>query len=84
MSSIATSIGAVITSNIELESAPGNVLIVSDDCEGLREDSVVNISQIVTLDKVILDKYVGTLSDEKMRKVEDGLILILGLGDFTH
>jgi mRNA interferase MazF len=77
-SAIATTIGAVITSNLRLAKAPGNILIHSNE-SGLKEDSVINISQITTIDKNFLRDYVGTISEKKMIQVENGLRLILGL-----
>ena len=73
-----TIIGAVITSNMTLAKMPGNVLIKKNQIE-LPEDSVVNITQIVTIDKSELLEYVGTLSERKMEQIENGLRLVLSL-----
>ncbi len=51
-SRIATVVAVVITSNLRLASAPGNVLLQATE-SGLSKDSVINRSQIVTLDKDI-------------------------------
>ena len=48
-SRIATVIAAVLTSNLRLQAAPGNVLLRSRD-SGLPKDSVVNVSQLATFD----------------------------------
>jgi len=40
---------------------------------------VVNVTQIVTVDKSELLEYVGTLSERKMEQIENGLRLVLSL-----
>ena len=57
---------------------PGNVLIKKNQTE-LSKDSVVNATQIVTVDKSELLEYVGTLSERKMEQIENGLRLVLSL-----
>ncbi len=49
-SRIQTVIVAAITSNVDLADAPGNLLLPARS-SGLRRDSVVNVSQILTLDR---------------------------------
>ncbi len=73
-----TIIGALITSNLDLAEMPGNVLIKKNQTE-LPKDSVVNVTQIVTVDKSELLEYVGTLSERKMEQIENGLRLVLSL-----
>ena len=73
-----TIIGAVITSNLDLAEMPGNVLIKKNQTE-LSKDSVVNVTQIVTVDKSELLEYVGTVSERKMEQIENGLRLVLSL-----
>jgi mRNA interferase MazF len=75
---LSTIIGAVITSNLDLAEMPGNVLILKNQSE-LPKDSVVNVTQIVTIDKTELSEYVGTLSERKMEQIEKGLRLVLSL-----
>ena len=77
-SNIATVIGIVITSNIELAQAPGNVLMPQKVC-GLPKDSVVNISQIITIDKTFLTECVGILPQRYMAQIEEGIRLVLSL-----
>lgn len=77
-SRIRTVIAAAITSNTSLAKAPGNVSL-SKSSAGLNRESVVNVSQIVTLDKTFLTKRAGYLSAEKLREVEDGLRLVFAL-----
>src|ERR1041384_3177785 len=55
-SRIQTAIVAAITSNIELAAAPGNVLVPARSA-GLPGDSVVNVSQLLTLDRSFLTEH---------------------------
>jgi mRNA interferase MazF len=77
-SNINTVLCAAITSNLALANAPGNVR-VSAKATGLSKPSVINISQLITVDKRFLSERVKLLDAGSMHKVEDGLRLILGL-----
>jgi mRNA interferase MazF len=77
-SRIRTVIAAVLTTNLRLAEAPGNILVTTDET-GLSQDSVVNISQIITVDKSFLTAQVSQVSDHVMLLVEDGLRLVLAL-----
>ncbi len=77
-SRIATVMVAVITSNLALAQAPGNVRLGKSE-SGLSRASVVNVSQLVTLDKRLLSSRVRTLPERLMARVEEGLRLVLGL-----
>jgi len=61
-----------------LKAAPGNVYLTKRSTK-LSKDSVVNVSQVVTLDKSFLTEQVSTLSQEKMKQVNEGLRLVLDL-----
>ena len=71
-------VAVVITSNLMLANAPGNVRI-SARASGLKKASVVNISQIITVDKSYLAERAGKLNSKYLREVEDGLRLVLGV-----
>lgn len=71
-SRINTIVVAAITSNTKLASAPGNVLL-SKRSVNLDRQSVVNVSQIVTLDKSFLADRVGRLSAPKLRAVVENV-----------
>ena len=73
---ITTVLAAAITSNLALAEAPGNVLLDTGD-SGLPRDSVVNVSQVLTLDKSLLADPVTGLAKRKMAAVEAGLRLAL-------
>jgi mRNA interferase MazF len=73
-----TSVGVTITSNLRLAEMPGNV-ILPKNATRLAKDSVANVTQIVTLDKNDLLERIGTLSDELMIQINEGLRLVLSL-----
>lgn len=77
-SRIQTIVVAAMTSNIKLAAAPGNVLCARRET-GLSRTSVINVSQIVTLDKGLLTERVGVLPSRLLHQVEDGLRLVLAL-----
>ncbi len=77
-SRIATVVVATITSNLSLAAAPGNVRIAKSD-SGLPQPSVVNVSQLITLDRSFLASKAKVLSGAAMDKVDSGLKLVLGL-----
>jgi mRNA interferase MazF len=78
LSQIRTVIAAVITSNVRLGDAPGNVLLDQQE-SGLSRQSVVNVSQVVTIDKEYLGERVSSLSVKTMRRVDAGMKLTMGL-----
>ena len=77
-SRINTVVIVVITSNLRLAAAPGNVLARRRDT-GLPRDSVVNASQILTVDKGFLTERVGAAAPKLVALVNDGLRLVLEL-----
>jgi mRNA interferase MazF len=77
-SKIQTVIVAVITSNRDLADAPGNVPLPAR-YSGLPRDSVINVSQVLTLDRGFLTEHAGTLSQRLQRSVDEGLRLVLQL-----
>lgn len=77
-SRMATVIVAVITSNLALGEAPGNVRL-SKSQSGLPKPSVVNVSQIITIDKSLLTEKVNALPGAVVQEVDEGLRLVLAL-----
>jgi mRNA interferase MazF len=73
-----TAIAAVITSSTALAAMPGNVFLPAI-ASGLPEDSVVNVTALVTLDKTDLEEPVGHLPTSLMNDVDRGLHRVLGL-----
>lgn len=76
-SRIGTVVVAAITSNLTLAEAPGNVRLTRR-ASRLPRASVVNVSQILTLDRQFLTDRVGRLSPETIARVDDGIRLVLG------
>ena len=77
-SRISTAIVAVISSNLALAEAPGNVRTGKAE-SGLSKPSVVNVSQVLTVDKALLTERVRLLPAAVMARVDNGLRLALGL-----
>ena len=75
-SRINTVVVCVLTSNLKRAQVPGNVLLDEGEAN-LSKRSVVNISQIFTVDKVDLEEKVGTLSRKRMRQVLNGIYLLI-------
>lgn len=75
-SKINTVVACAITSNIKRAKAPGNILLKKGE-GGLKKDSVVNISQVITVDKSDLIEKTGTLSQFRMRQVIEGIKLLI-------
>ena len=74
-SAIATSVVCLITSNLSRANAPGNVSLKKGDAN-LPKASVVNVSQILTVDKAELVEYIGKLNAAAAGAVRDGLHLL--------
>ena len=74
-SAIRTSVVCVITSNLNRANAPGNVLLKKGEAN-LPKASVVNVSQIITIDKADLAESIGTLSTPAVKAVSEGLHLL--------
>ena len=77
-SRISTVIAAVITSNLQLADAPGNIRIPAKGT-GLTKPSVINVSQVITVDKSFLTERIGRLNPRLLAEVDDGLRLALSI-----
>jgi mRNA interferase MazF len=77
-SRISTVVAAVITSNLRLADAPGNVRLPAK-ATGLTKVSVINVSQIITVDKTFLTERIGRLNPRLLAEVDDGLRLVLSI-----
>ena len=75
-SKIATVLCVPLTSNLKWADAPGNVLLEAR-LTGLSKDSVASVSQVVTLDKLLLTERVGKLSRAKTDLVLAGIDVVL-------
>lgn len=77
-SRINTVVAVVITSNLAVADAPGNIRIPARS-SGLKKASVVNVSQIITVDKSYLTERAGKLNEKHMKAVAEGLQLLLAI-----
>lgn len=77
-SRIATVTVVALTGNIRLLDAPGNVLVPAK-ASGLPRDSVVNVSQILTVHRDVLTEQVRALSPALLKQVNEGLRFALDL-----
>lgn len=75
-SKIRTVLVCPLTSNLKRADAPGNVLLEPKE-SNLPKQSVVNVSQVFTVDKKQLDEYIGTLSPKRIREIISGISLVL-------
>jgi mRNA interferase MazF len=77
-SRIRTVVVVVLTSNLRLAEAPGNVLIPATE-SGLPKDSVANVSQVITVDRTFLTEKCGRMPSRIMKSIDDGIRLVLSL-----
>ena len=77
-SAISTTIVTAITSSLRLSAMPGNVRLRKGEAN-LSKASVVNVSQVRTVDRSRLGDRVGTLSPARVQQVLQGLSLVLGI-----
>ena len=77
-SRIRTVLAVVLTSNLRLVDAPGNVLVPAK-AAGILKDSVANVSQVVTIDRDFLGELAGHIKGRLLSDVDSGLRLVLGL-----
>ncbi len=75
-SQIRTVVVCPLTSNIKRAKAPGNVLLEKKEAN-LPKQSVVNVSQVFTVDRTQLDEYIGTLSPRRVREIINGIELVI-------
>ena len=78
-SRIATVIVAAVTTSARAAAAPGNVPLVAGTA-GLDRDCTVNVSQLLTMDRTDLEEPLSVLDSRTIRRVDDGLRLVLSLG----
>jgi mRNA interferase MazF len=75
-SRINTVVVCAVTSNLRRARDPGNVLLAPGEAN-LSGQSVINVSQVFTVDKGDLQHRIGTLDRERVREIVDGLRLLL-------
>ena len=75
-SKISTTVVCELSSNLKRAKAPGNILLKEGEAD-LPKQSVAVVSQIVTIDKALLDEYIGTLSPARVRQILNGIHLLM-------
>lgn len=75
-SQIRTVLVCPLTSNLKRAAAPGNVLLDKKEAN-VPKQSVVNVSQVFTVDKSQLSDYIGTLSSKRVRQILEGIKLVI-------
>lgn len=75
-SRINTVVVCALTSNLKRAKAPGNVLLDKGEA-GLPRQSVINVSQIFTVNKADLREKIGSLSLRRMREILAGVVLVI-------
>jgi mRNA interferase MazF len=75
-SRIRTVVVCALTSNLRRAKAPGNVLLENGEAS-LPQQSVVNVSQVFTVDKRDLGEKIGALSRRRVRQILDGIRLVI-------
>ena len=74
-SRINTVVICALTSNLKRANVPGNVLLKKGE-GNLPKDSVVNVTQIITVNKSDLIEKIGTLPSSKIRQIFEGIKLL--------
>ena len=74
-SRIATTVVCLITSNLSRAEAPGNVALRKGEAN-LPKASVVNVSQVLTVDKMDLSDRIGRLVSSRVDAIREGLTLL--------
>ena len=77
-SRLATVILATVTSNLRLAEMPGNVALPTEET-GLAKPSVVNVTQLLTVDRHLLGSLIGKVSTPQLRAIDEGLRLVLNV-----
>ena len=75
-SKINTVVVCALTSNLQRAKAPGNVLLHKGE-GNLKKASVVNISQLITVNKSDLAERIGSLSSARTREIIEGIRLLI-------
>lgn len=75
-SRINTVVVCALTTNLRRAQAPGNVTLNKEEAN-LAKKSVVNISQVLTVNKSDLKDKIGSLSSERTKEIIDGIKLLV-------
>ena len=69
---------AVLTTDMSLSGLPGNVAVPADVC-GLDAASVINVTQLATVDRGVLEERIAALPDWLTAQIDAGLGRALAL-----
>lgn len=69
---------AVLTTNMQLAALPGNVTVPAE-IDAIEAESVVNVTQIATVDRRAVEERIGSLPDWLMAQIDSGLGRALAL-----
>lgn len=75
-SRINTTIGIALTSNLSRAHIPGNIRLKKGEAN-LPKASVVNVTQVITIDKSDLKEKIGHLSHNRIEEILRGLFLVI-------
>ncbi|MEK6713538.1 MAG: type II toxin-antitoxin system PemK/MazF family toxin [Nitrospirota bacterium] len=81
-SKINTVVVCALTSNLMRAKVPGNVLLSKGEAY-LKKASVVNISQVITVDKTDIIEHIGTLSFSRVKQIIEGIKLLIEPREFS-
>jgi mRNA interferase MazF len=82
VSRLNTVVVCALTSNLKWAKSPGNVLLKKGE-GNIPKDSVVNITQIETVDKTFLTEKIGTLPLSKIKQILEGIQLLIEPRDIS-
>lgn len=74
-SPLGTVLGCALTTNLRRAKAPGNVLLDENEAD-LPKQSVIVVSQVLTIDKSELIDKIGALSKERINEILEGVKLL--------
>ena len=80
LSRINTVVVAAVTSTLRFEAMPGNVRLTKGEA-GIPKSSVVNVSQIHSIDRSYIESRIGSLGSEKFKLVKLGLRTLFDLSE---
>ncbi len=75
-SKIKTVVVCALTTNLSRGEAPGNVRLNKGEA-GLKQESVVNVSQVFTVDRSHLKEKIGTISPKRIIQIVKGIELVI-------
>jgi mRNA interferase MazF len=82
-SKINTVVVCALTSNLTRAKSPGNVLLRKGE-GNLKKESVVNITQMITVNKSDLIEKIGSLSPARIREIIGGITLLIEPREISH